>query len=68
MKPLMNRLPSAPRLETGKLLGRSLAMGGLAMVAHLLTLSPGQNGLHLAASPEGPYFAIDFHGGVPVQP
>jgi 3-oxoacyl-(acyl-carrier-protein) synthase len=67
-KPLMNRLPAAPRLETGKLLGRSLAMGGLAMVAHLLSLSPGQNGLHLAASPEGPYFAIDFLGGAPVQP
>lgn len=64
---LMKRLPPAPCLESGRLLGRSLAMGGLAMVAHLLTLSAGQKGLHLAASPEGPYYAVDFHGGPPVQ-
>lgn len=68
LKPLMDRLPLAPRLETGKLLGRSLAMGGLAIVSHVLSLPTGRNGLHLAASPEGPYFAIDFHGGAPVQP
>ncbi|KAF0219593.1 MAG: beta-ketoacyl [Geobacteraceae bacterium] len=67
MRPVLDRLPPVPRLETGKLLGRSLAMGGLAMVSHILTLPAGRNGLHLAASPEGPYFAIDFHGGPPVQ-
>ena len=68
LKPLTDRLPLASRLETGKLLGRSLAMGGLAMVSHILALPAGRNGLHLAASPEGPYFAIDFHGGATVQP
>lgn len=55
--------PAARRLEIGPLVGRSLAMGGLAMVSLLLQLSPGQRGLHLAASPEGPYFGIDFTGG-----
>ena len=66
--PLLDRLPVGRRLETGPLLGRSLAMGGLAMASLVLSLSAGQSGLHLAASPEGPYYAIDFSGGAPVQP
>jgi len=56
-----------PRLEVGRLVGRSLAMGGVAMVALLLTLAEGKRALHLAASPEGPFFGIDFFGGSSVQ-
>ena len=65
---LLDRLPGVPKLDTARLLGRSLAMGGLAMAALVLTLEPGATGLHLAASPEGPYYAIDVYGGDPVQP
>lgn len=64
---LLERLPDAPALDTGKILGRSLAMGGLAMTALVLKLSTGQRGLHVAASPEGPYYAIDVIGGDPVS-
>ncbi len=63
MEMLLSKLPSAPRLETGKILGRSLAMGGLSMASLVLSLNPGQRALHLAASPEGPYYAVDFLGG-----
>jgi len=66
-QPLLDHLPETPRLDTARLLGRSLAMGGLAMAALVMTLEPGNTGLHLAASPEGPYYAIDLYGGDPVQ-
>ena len=62
---LAGRLSSAPSLSSGKLLGRSLAMGGIAMVSLVLSLPAGKRGLHLAASPEGPYYAITFTGGSP---
>jgi len=62
---LLDRLPSAPRLEPGLILGRSLAMGGLAMTSLVLRLAPGAKGLYLAASPEGPLYAIDWYGGDP---
>lgn len=52
-------------LNIAPLTGRSLAMGGTAMAALLASLQPGQSGLHLAASPEGPYYAIRFTGGSP---
>jgi 3-oxoacyl-[acyl-carrier-protein] synthase II len=65
---LLDRLPAAPRLDTGRILGRSLAMGGLAMTSLVLRLAPGAKGLYLAASPEGPWYAIDWYGGEPVQP
>ena len=64
---LLGRLPDIPRLDITPILGRSLAMGGLAMAALVLSLKPGGCGLHLASSPEGPYFSIDLHGGDPVQ-
>jgi 3-oxoacyl-[acyl-carrier-protein] synthase II len=64
---LAGRLSPVPSLSSGKLLGRSLAMGGIAMVSLLLSLPAGKRGLHLAASPEGPYYAVDFEGGAPVQ-
>jgi len=64
---LLEGTEELPRLEVGKLVGRSLAMGGVAMVALLLTLGDGKRGLHLAASPQGPFFAIDFSGGPSVR-
>lgn len=51
-------------IEPGTTLGRSLAMGGVAMVSLLLSLRPDQNGLHIGASPEGPYYAVEFTGGI----
>jgi 3-oxoacyl-(acyl-carrier-protein) synthase len=59
---LRTLFPAVPSLDTGVLLGRSLAMGGIAMAAHLLILSPGTAGIHLATSPEGPWFAVGFQG------
>ncbi len=67
LPPLLEGTEDVPRLEVGKLVGRSLAMGGVALVALFLSLSQGKQALHLAASPEGPYFGIDFSGGIPVQ-
>jgi acetyl-CoA acetyltransferase len=55
-----------PSIETGRVIGSSLAMGGTAMAVLLASLQAGQPGLHLAASPEGPYFAIRFSGGASV--
>ena len=62
------RIHGIPSLDTGCITGHSLAMGGVAMAVLLASLLPGQFGLHLAASPEGPYFAIRFSGGASVQP
>jgi len=64
---LMEGMTDVPRLEMGPLVGRSLAMGGVAMTALLLSLDDGKRALHLAASPEGPFFAIDFFGGPSVR-
>jgi 3-oxoacyl-(acyl-carrier-protein) synthase len=63
--PLLDRLPDVPRFDVGRITGRSLAMGGTAMAALVATLATGHQGLHLAASPEGPYYAITFTGGSP---
>ena len=63
---LTSRLHVAPRLELARLTGRSLAMGGLSLIALLLSLKEGEKGLHLAASPEGPYVSLDVTGGPPV--
>jgi 3-oxoacyl-(acyl-carrier-protein) synthase len=60
MPSLLERLPSVPRLETGALLGRSLAMGGTALVSLILASSPADALVHYAASPEGPYYGIDI--------
>lgn len=59
----MKRVSKIPTIDTASVIGSSLAMGGTAMAALLASLHPGQTGLHLAASPEGPYFAIRFRGG-----
>ncbi len=63
---LMKALPGAPTLNLPQITGRSIAMGGLAMAALVATLGSGEAGLHLAASPEGPYYAITFRGGATV--
>lgn len=65
---LAGSLPPVPRIETGPILGRALAMGGLSLVAHLLILPTAARGLCLGASPEGPYYAFEFEGGDPVRP
>jgi 3-oxoacyl-[acyl-carrier-protein] synthase II len=67
LPPLVMRLSAGHHLGLADLTGRSIAMGGLTLAALLLSLAPGQQGLHLAASPEGPYFAINVQGGAPVQ-
>ncbi len=60
---LLERVNGIASINTGRITGSSLAMGGTAMAVLLASLEPGQTGLHLAASPEGPYFAIRFSGG-----
>jgi hypothetical protein len=65
--PLPQRFAAVPSLVPGDLLGRSLAMGGIAMASLILSLPAGDHGLHLAASPEGPCYAIGFRGGDPVR-
>jgi len=67
MPALMERVSGKPLLDTGSAVGRSLAMGGTAMAVLLASLESGQLGLHLAASPEGPCFAICLRGGPSVQ-
>jgi 3-oxoacyl-(acyl-carrier-protein) synthase len=63
---LLERVSGCPMIDTGRVIGRSLAMGGTAMAVLLASLLPGQSGLHLVASPDGPYFAIRFSGGTSV--
>jgi hypothetical protein len=65
---LTEGMEGIPTLEIGRLVGRSLAMGGVAMNALLLTLPGWERAVHLAASPEGPFFSIDIIGGLSVQP
>lgn len=62
-----DRFRGSETVSVGQLVGRSLAMGGMALAALAGMLPAGKTGLHLAASPEGPYFAIDLAGGAPVQ-
>lgn len=63
---LMNCIPGITTFDLSLVTGRSLAMGGISMAVLLAALKQGQNGLHLASSPEGPYYAIRFSGGNPV--
>lgn len=60
---LAQRLPGSMKLDIGRKIGRSLAMGGTALAYLLDSLQPGQTGLHIAASPQGPFFAIRCIGG-----
>jgi 3-oxoacyl-(acyl-carrier-protein) synthase len=52
--------------DLGRIVGRSMAMGGTALATLLALLTSAEYGLHLAASPQGPYFAFDVLGGLPV--
>lgn len=63
---LTSLLPPSKIIETGRAVGRSLAMGGIAMACLATMLPEGAEALHLAASPEGPCFAARFRGGAPV--
>lgn len=67
MPALMQRISGKPLIDIGSTIGRSLAMGGTAMAVLLASLEPGQRGLHLAASPAGPCYAISLRGGPSVQ-
>lgn len=58
-----DRLDGRRVIDTGRVIGRSLAMGGTALAVLLDSLSPGEKGLHLAASPHGPFYAIRCSGG-----
>ncbi|MBL0225650.1 MAG: beta-ketoacyl synthase [Geobacteraceae bacterium] len=65
---LIQRVAGRQLIDSGVAIGRSLAMGGTALAVLLASLEPGQHGLHLGASPDGPYYAIRLRGGPPVQP
>lgn len=62
-EPLSAGLSNARLIRPAGYLGRSLAMGGLACGLLVSMLAPQEQGLHLAASPEGPFFALTFRGG-----
>lgn len=65
LKPLLPLVQSAATSYPGRIVGRSLAMGGLALAALAELLQPGARGVHLAASSEGPYFSVTMTGGSP---
>ena len=60
---LMERVSGKPQIDTGRAIGRSLSMGGITLAVLIDALQSGQAGLHLAASPLGPYYAICLRGG-----
>src|SRR5512133_668088 len=55
---LMAHVSSVPKIDTGGVIGRSLSMGGITLAVLIAALESGHQGLHLAASPHGPYYAI----------
>jgi len=65
---LGERFAGRETIAIDSVVGRSMAMGGTAMAVLLASLGAGREGLHLAASPEGPWYAIRLNGGSPVQP
>lgn len=65
-EPLSKELDTALVIRPARYLGRSLAMGGVVSSLLVSMLAPGEPGLHLAASPEGPFYALSFQGGVSV--
>ncbi len=64
--PFLEQLESEYVLYPGLTFGRSLAMGGTVIGILIRLMQPAEQGLHLAVSPEGPYFAITLEGGDPV--
>lgn len=65
-QPVTKALGDCAVLEPGKIVGRSLAMGGLVVGLLSSSLAPGEQGLHLGMSPEGPFYRIVLQGGAPV--
>jgi len=64
-KPLLGTVAATSIRYPGRIIGSSLAMGGIALGLLTASLQPGDQGLQLAASPEGPYYAISVLGGDP---
>jgi 3-oxoacyl-(acyl-carrier-protein) synthase len=65
-QPITRALGGCVVHEPGKVVGRSLAMGGMVTGLLASSLAPGQQGLHLGMSPEGPFYRIAMQGGGPV--
>jgi len=65
VKPLLNSVNAGSTHYPGRIIGSSLGMGGIALGLLTASLQPGEQGLQLAASPEGPYYAISLRGGPP---
>lgn len=65
VEPLIRSVTAETIHHPGRIFGRSLAMGGVGLGMLSSLLKPGEQGLHLAASPEGPCFAISLQGGAP---
>ena len=60
---LMGMLPESDRISIAPVVGQALAMGATSIACLVAALGDHERGLHLAASPEGPYFAIRLCGG-----
>lgn len=65
VQPLLASVRATHTRYPGRLIGRSLAMGGVALGTLASLLDSGEDGLQLSASPEGPCFAISLNGGSP---
>ncbi len=61
--PLIRAVTADSACYPGKLIGRSLAMGGIVLGILTSLLKQDELGLQLASSPQGPYFAITLKGG-----
>ena len=65
-RPISRLLDRGKLICPGDFIGRSIAMGGVVSSLLVSMLPPQETGLHLAASPEGPFFALTFQGGASV--
>lgn len=66
-QPFMDAVEACQTVFPGRQIGRSLAMGGVVLGVLTELLQPGEHGLQLAASPEGPYVAMAVSGGDPAD-
>jgi 3-oxoacyl-[acyl-carrier-protein] synthase II len=60
---VMAAVDGIPAMDVGRVVGRSLAMGGTSLATLIASLPSGARGLHMATSPEGPCFSVDIRGG-----
>lgn len=60
---LTSLLPDSVHISIESVVGHSLAMGATSIACLAASLAKAEKGLHLAASPEGPYFSIQLTGG-----